>query len=77
MNPQDKGILINAIINYIGGEVKAKNKKLASENLHHKQEAFDAGEWFIKLAFMEDKAIKEIAGKILQWPQANKQKRQA
>ena len=65
MNTEAKRIYIDAIINHIGEHIKAKNKKLAAENLHDRQEPFDYGEWFIKLAFMDDETISHIVKKVL------------
>lgn len=39
----------------------SKNKELVKQNLYSDQVSFDYGEWFIKLAFMEDDEISEIA----------------
>jgi hypothetical protein len=60
-----KGILINSILNYLEAETLKKNKKLASENLHDRQTAFDRGDMFITLAFMPYEDIKNISRYIL------------
>jgi len=65
MTIKNKGILISAIINYLGENVKKKNHKLASENLLDPQEKFDAGDMFFKLAFMSDSEVERIATLIL------------
>lgn len=65
MEMNNKAIYIQAILNYLREQVKVKNHKLAAENLYSEQEAFDEGDMFFKLAFMDDDAVKEIAGKIL------------
>lgn len=65
MNTAAKGILINSIIGYLSEQGQAKNKALATENLHSEQEPFDAGDMFFKLAFMEDADINKIASHVL------------
>ena len=65
MRQSEKSILISAIIGYMKHDITAKNKRLCEKNLYWKQEAFDAGELFIKLAFMADDEIEKIAKSIL------------
>lgn len=65
MSSAQKGILIQAIINYLSEQNTKKNKELVSRNLYTEQTPFDAADMFFKLAFMSDKDVGEIAGKIL------------
>lgn len=65
MTKSHKGILVSTIVSYLGEEVKKKNKKLAAENLHNQQEAFDAGDMFFKLSFMSDAEVNKIASQII------------
>lgn len=62
---EKKGIWIGTIISYLKSGIAQKNKELAMQNLHYKQESFCEGDWFLKLAFMDDSAVEEIAKKIL------------
>lgn len=65
MSPENKGILINAIVSYLSGENKKKNKELAKQNMHSEQTAFDAGTCFLDLAFMPDDELDKIAKLVL------------
>lgn len=61
----NKGILINAIINYLSEENKKRNKELCKQNLFSDQKAFDDGDMFFKLSFMPDDELNNIARLIL------------
>lgn len=60
-----KGMMINSIINHLQEHNTKKNQELMKDNLYWKQEAFDAGDMFFKLAFMPDDKVNHIAKLIL------------
>lgn len=60
-----KALLINAICNYLQDQIAIGNKVLCQQNLWDQQKPFDYGDMWLRLAFMSDEAIKQIAGKIL------------
>lgn len=61
MNMQNKAILIRSIINKLNESVINKNKKLSLDNLHYKQTKIHGMDMFLRLSFMTDKKINDIA----------------
>ena len=62
MNAQQKGIIINGIINTLNEQLKKKNQELVKKtNSYILQEPLHGADMFFKLAFLEDEEIKEIA----------------
>jgi hypothetical protein len=61
MNIQDKGIIANAVIINLNEAVKAKNKKLCSENLHDQQIPLHGFSMLMDLMSMDDTEFNRIA----------------
>jgi hypothetical protein len=64
MNEKEKGIIINSIIGELNESIKKENRKLCEQNLHSNQKAFHGFDMFMKLAFLSDSKILEIAARI-------------
>ena len=61
MSAQQKGIIINGIINVLNEQLKKKNKEHCEANCYWLQEPLHGADMFFKLAFLEDEEIKKIA----------------
>jgi hypothetical protein len=61
MTSAAKDLLISAIITQLAENNKKRNAALCKKNLHAEQKAFDHGEMFISLAFMEEGELSKIA----------------
>lgn len=57
----NKAIIINAIILRLNEALRAKNKKLCEGNLHSDQTPLHGFDMFLKLAFLPEPKLFEIA----------------
>ena len=65
MTAERKGLLMSAILTYLGNEVRKFNTEKVKQNLYQAQKTFDYGTEWITLAFLPDADIEMIATKIL------------
>ncbi len=61
LNDSVKGSFIRNIINTLNERIEADNKVLREYNSYSDQKPYHGGDMFLRLAYMSDDQIKEIA----------------
>ena len=61
MTDKAKGILINGIIDALNEPIQKENKELCKQNLFAQQKPLHGADMFLRLVFMTDEQVRELA----------------